>query len=369
MAFDNFEVWDAGKQAKFRETVESIKKDIIKNKDDVNMVMGNTLEALCDALKAVAGTFWYYDVNGDGLIRAFSVKGGADLSNIRLQIGEGIAGKVIKTGVPEKIYDVQNDRNWTSKVDKDSGFVTKSMMVIPLTVNNYTFGCIQLINKVDDSFFDEKDFEFIQTITKEVVQVIDEYNMFPELRDHQDAAIIYLCIDNFDDLAAALKPKQLIDALNKFLTMTHRTIKENGGSVDCFDYENVIGYWIDNAIEKDGSIKACQAAKALIAQSNDIRLLVGKDLGVDIDYSIGIAYGPVYKYVLGTNDIKVRTIAGNGVSMAKNIQSKAEVGTIYTNQALFDKARNKFKFLQIVEKKGGLFGKKEPESEPVYILD
>lgn len=369
MAFDNFEVWDAVKQAKFRQTVENIKKIIERDKDDVNVVMNNTLDALCDTVQSVAGTFWYYDVNGDGLIRAFSVRGGADLSSIRLEIGEGLAGKVIKTGVPEKVFDVQSDRNWTAKVDNSSGFVTKTMMVIPLTFNNYTFGCIQMINKTDDSFFDEKDFEFLQHVTKDIIGVIDEYNMFPELRDHQDASIIYMSIDNFDELAANLNPKVLIDALNKFLTMTHRTIKENEGIVDCFNYENVIAYWLDSATCKDGPFKACKAAKALIDQSNDIRLLIAKDLGIDIDYSIGVAYGPVYKYVLGTSDVRVRSICGNGISIAKELQSKADIGGICVNQDLFDKVKGEFKFSQIVEKKSGLFGRKEQEGEPVYILD
>lgn len=366
MAFENFEYWDAVKQARYKKTIDDIKENIAKFDGDVNKMMDFALNAVCDASHSVAGTFWYYDVNGDGFIRAFSVRGGTDISNIRLKLGEGISGSVIKTGEPVKIYDVKNDEKWSSKSDDDSGFVTKSMICVPLTVNDYTFGCIQLVNKDDDSFFDEKDFELVLYLAKDISKIVDEYNVFPELRDYQDASIIFVKMDNYDNLATLLAPRQLIDLLNQYLTMIEKTVKKFDGNIDIFDYENVVAYWIDKGKESSAN-KACQAAEALLELQNEIRLFISKKFGYDIYYSIGIAYGHVYKKEMGTESLTVRTIAGSGVCEAKDMQSLAELGTCMANKAMFEQVGDKFRFEKVAQK-NKLFGKKNDNEDATYFL-
>src|SRR3989338_3380405 len=54
------------------------------------------------------------------------------VKEIRLKLGEGIAGKVAKTGETILIEDVSKTQDFSSKVDQASGFITKSIVAVPI---------------------------------------------------------------------------------------------------------------------------------------------------------------------------------------------------------------------------------------------
>jgi len=68
------------------------------------------------------------------------------LKDIKLKIGEGVAGRVAKTGKALYISDVAKSRFFSDKTDNESSFNTKSIICIPLKIRNKTLGVIELIN-------------------------------------------------------------------------------------------------------------------------------------------------------------------------------------------------------------------------------
>lgn len=68
------------------------------------------------------------------------------IKNIRLKIGEGIAGRVAKTGKALYIPDVKKSQFFSEKTDNESRFNTRSVICIPLRIRNKTLGVIELIN-------------------------------------------------------------------------------------------------------------------------------------------------------------------------------------------------------------------------------
>ena len=57
---------------------------------------------------------------------------GDEVREIRLKIGEGIAGWVAQTGESVKIDDAAQDERWSSKVAKRVDYPTRSMLCVPL---------------------------------------------------------------------------------------------------------------------------------------------------------------------------------------------------------------------------------------------
>ncbi|HNW36762.1 MAG TPA: GAF domain-containing protein, partial [Candidatus Ozemobacteraceae bacterium] len=53
---------------------------------------------------------------------------GDDIQEIRLPPGTGIAGSILRTGRAEIIDQVYSDRRFNLEIDKQSGFVTKSIL-------------------------------------------------------------------------------------------------------------------------------------------------------------------------------------------------------------------------------------------------
>lgn len=77
------------------------------------------------------------------------------LSRVRIKVGEGIAGTVTKTGKPILVPDVRKDTRFSKKIDAMTGFVTRSLICLPLKIQASVISVIEVVNPEDASLFDE----------------------------------------------------------------------------------------------------------------------------------------------------------------------------------------------------------------------
>jgi PAS domain S-box-containing protein len=78
----------------------------------------------------------------------------SDLPPVRLELGQGIAGWVGQTGQSLNVPDVSRDPRWFSGVDQTSGFVTRSILCVPLIVKDQVIGIMEAVNKRSGHFSD-----------------------------------------------------------------------------------------------------------------------------------------------------------------------------------------------------------------------
>lgn len=369
MEVNNYDIWESVKKNVYDKTIKEVRKTIENCNGNVGEVLKFSLDAICDVTHSVAGTFWYYDVNDTQAIVAKAVRGGADLSAIRLKPGEGIAGKVIETGAGYKVFDVKNDANWSSKTDSETSFVTKTMICVPMTINDYTFGCIQLINKTDDSYFDEDDYLIAVELANSISDVIDEYKIFSEIKDFENAAVMFIKINNYDEISNRLQPKANIELLNMFYNDLASKIIGCNGTVDCCFYDQIIGYWIDrgNNTQQVGT-DAYKAVQEVLKAADSLNKLAYGHFKCRVDISLGISYAPIYKQSIGYGDIQTRTIVGPAICKARSIQSKAKEGKAYVDGDFADITGKECKIGKTKSNSGGLFGKGNSDNEVYEIL-
>ncbi len=62
------------------------------------------------------------------------------VKNIKIPIGQGIAGYVAQTTKPAFVDDVQQDQYFDDGVDRVTGFVTRSIICLPLVVQKRASG-------------------------------------------------------------------------------------------------------------------------------------------------------------------------------------------------------------------------------------
>lgn len=86
-----------------------------------------------------------------------------NLPPIRLKPGQGIAGWVADHREALVVNDVPADRRFFSRVDEQSGFHTRSMLCIPLQVEQKVIGVLEAINK-QKGHFDKNDLRLMQAI-------------------------------------------------------------------------------------------------------------------------------------------------------------------------------------------------------------
>jgi diguanylate cyclase (GGDEF)-like protein len=85
------------------------------------------------------------------------------LKNVRLKVGEGIAGHVAKYGEKLIVPDVSADKRFSKRVDKMTQWETQSIICVPLKSKLRVLGVIQLVN-VDMNHFTEQESFFLQSL-------------------------------------------------------------------------------------------------------------------------------------------------------------------------------------------------------------
>ncbi|MCD6180987.1 MAG: GAF domain-containing protein [Candidatus Cloacimonetes bacterium] len=86
------------------------------------------------------------------------------LKTFRMKSGEGVVGHVVQTKEAAIVNDVQQDERFFKKVDVKTGFVTKSILCVPLVSPTRVLGAIEVLNKLDGSDFDDLDKLFLESI-------------------------------------------------------------------------------------------------------------------------------------------------------------------------------------------------------------
>ena len=146
---------------------------LLQEAESLEEALRVSLGMVVRAVGAEAGTIWFYNKKGDGRIHPSFWIGGADLTGLSLAAGEGIAGAVVEQGKTTVVKDCQKDKRWAGRFDKKTGFVTKSMICVPL-INKYeVIGCIQIINKKDGSLYDDADVELSETLAMLTAIAVD----------------------------------------------------------------------------------------------------------------------------------------------------------------------------------------------------
>ncbi len=74
------------------------------------------------------------------------------LPTLRLKLGQGVAGWVAETGQMLNLPDAGSDPRWYPGADADSGFVTRSILCVPLVVDDQVIGVLEAINKQSGPF-------------------------------------------------------------------------------------------------------------------------------------------------------------------------------------------------------------------------
>ncbi|MBE0491763.1 MAG: GAF domain-containing protein [Sulfurospirillum sp.] len=105
-------------------------------------------ECIKDILKVDRCTIFAYDEENNSLWSVY-IDG---LSYLELPNEKGIVAQVFQTKKSMIVDDVSRSEFFNPQVDKASGYVTRSILAVPiLGYNNRVLGVMQLINKIDGS--------------------------------------------------------------------------------------------------------------------------------------------------------------------------------------------------------------------------
>lgn len=91
-------------------------------------------------------------------------KNASKLQGKRLPQGEGIAGWICENAQPVIAEDVASDERFSCRIDQYTQFETKSIIGVPLKVDDRVIGVIELINKINGQAFTPFELKILTTI-------------------------------------------------------------------------------------------------------------------------------------------------------------------------------------------------------------
>ncbi|NHZ72253.1 MAG: GAF domain-containing protein [Aquificales bacterium] len=98
--------------------------------------------------------------------------------NIVVPLDSSIAGWVVRNGRSLILDDVQADDRFYASVDEDLEFHTSSMLAVPLITNKGVIGCLEVINKVDDSHYSSQDVALLEALASQSAVAILNARLF-----------------------------------------------------------------------------------------------------------------------------------------------------------------------------------------------
>ncbi|MFH1528533.1 MAG: ATP-binding protein [Bacteroidota bacterium] len=137
---------------------------IVNSNIKIDEVLQNIVEAARELTSADRGTLYLVSKEKPELWSKVAM--GSESREIKLKIGEGLAGVTAQTGELINIVDVKVDKRFNRAYDKLSGYETKCMLCFPIKdKNEEVIGVLQLLNSLFGEFssFDEDLLKLLST--------------------------------------------------------------------------------------------------------------------------------------------------------------------------------------------------------------
>ncbi len=105
------------------------------------------------------------------------------VEGLKLNVGEGIAGSVVATGKPVVIQDVSNDKRFSNKFDRLTGFKTRSIICVPLILRDRPVGALQVMNKRNSEPFRQADLELLNSMAQLIAVAMENAKLYQRLEE------------------------------------------------------------------------------------------------------------------------------------------------------------------------------------------
>jgi signal transduction histidine kinase len=99
---------------------------------------------------------------------------------IRIGYSEGIIGHVAQTGVSQNIRDAYTDPRFCPRVDRSTGFTTRSLLAVPLVRRGRLIGVIEVLNKNSGAFFSDDDQTILETLAHQAAIAIENARLYQD---------------------------------------------------------------------------------------------------------------------------------------------------------------------------------------------
>jgi diguanylate cyclase (GGDEF)-like protein len=132
---------------------------------DLQKILQTIMEKISDLLQPDTWSLLMLDEKTEELSFEIAIGSGADkLKDVRLKLGEGIAGWVAQSGEPVLVEDVRRDARFNPKFDEVTHTDTRSVVCVPIKGRERVLGVIELVNCLGRESFTRDDIPILKSL-------------------------------------------------------------------------------------------------------------------------------------------------------------------------------------------------------------
>ncbi len=151
---------------------------------DIHEVLALIMQKVSEVLRPGHWSLLLVDEERRDLVFEIAVGEGAErLKDMRLPLGEGVAGSVASTGAPLLVPDVRSDPRFAARFDDASGIVTGSLLAVPLRSKGRVLGVVELVNPRGGHPFDAADLRTLEALADYAAIAIDNARAYERIRE------------------------------------------------------------------------------------------------------------------------------------------------------------------------------------------
>jgi len=160
---------------------------LISSTLNLDQILENVMSISKQVMNADASSLMLIDEKTNELVYqvALGAVGEKLKQEFRLKMGQGIAGTVAQEGKPLLLDDVYTHPKFHRAHDDATGYRTRSMITVPLKVGERITGVAQVINRLDNSPFDQDDLELFIALCSLAAISIENAKMHKSLMEKQ----------------------------------------------------------------------------------------------------------------------------------------------------------------------------------------
>lgn len=167
------------------------------------------------------------------------------LKGMSLPPGEGIAGCVARSGTAEFVEDAQTDPRLFRAADRFTGFVTRSVACIPLTIHGECLGVIEILNIEDMKYFKTNELPALIVFADYAAIAIENSRYFSRIKQ----------MSITDEYTGLYNARFLYDFLNRVINESARNNTETAVVfIDIDNFKNIVdkhGHLLGSRILKE----------------------------------------------------------------------------------------------------------------------
>lgn len=199
---------------------------------DLDQVLTFFMNSVNELFRVEAGSLLL--IEGDELKFRVALGEKGDLVKpFSLKLGQGIAGVAAQEGKSLLVSDVSTDERYYPAIDAATGFVTKSILAVPMKLKEKVIGTIEVINPLKGEVFTEGDKELLEAIAASAAIAIDNARLHQET-EHRlaEASTLYTLAKQ---LATSLDLNTIMETV---VTLLRRVISCRGCCIFLLDEES-----------------------------------------------------------------------------------------------------------------------------------